>query len=44
MGVECLRLNGKPLEEVDCFNFLVSHMAADVGCERDVVHKMNGVY
>ena len=36
-------LNGDPLEEVDCFNkYLGSQVAADGGCERDVVHRMNG--
>ena len=33
-------LNGEPLEEVDCFKYLGSQMAADGGCERDVVHRM----
>ena len=37
-------LNGEPLEEVDCFNFLWSQVAADGGCERDVVHRMNEGY
>ena len=31
-------LNGEPLEEVNCFKSLGSQVAADVGCERDVVH------
>ena len=35
------RLNGKPLEEVDCFKYLDLQEAADGGCERDVVHKIN---
>ena len=34
-------LNGEPLEEVDCFKYLGSPVAADGGCERDVVHRMN---
>ena len=34
-------LNGESLEEVDCFKYLGSQVAADGGCERDVVHKMN---
>ena len=25
-------LNGEPLEEVDCFKYLVSQVAADGGC------------
>ena len=33
-------LNGKPLEKVDCFKYLRSQVAADGGCERDVVHRM----
>ena len=33
-------LNGEPLEEVDCFKYLGSQVAADGGCERDVVHRM----
>ena len=37
-------LNGEPLEAVDCFKYLGSQVAADVGCERDVVHKMNEGY
>ena len=32
------RLNGKPLEEVDCFKCLGSQVATDGGCERYVVH------
>ena len=31
-------LKGEPLEEVDCFKYLLSQVAADGGCERDVVH------
>ena len=37
-------LNGKPLEEVDWFKYLGSQMAADGGCERDVVQRTNEVY
>ena len=37
MGTECMILNGVPLEEVDCFKYLVSQVAAIGGCERDVV-------
>ena len=36
--------NGKPLEEVYCLKYLGSQVAADGGCERDVVHRMNEVY
>ena len=34
-------LNGEPLEEVDCFKYLGSQVAANGGCERDVVHRIN---
>ena len=34
-------LNGEPLEEVDCFKYLGSQVAADGGFKRDVVHRMN---
>ena len=37
-------LNGKQLEEVDCFKYLGSQVVADGGCERDVVHRMNEWY
>ena len=37
-------LNGEPLEEVDCFKYLWLQVAADGGCERDVVHRMNEGY
>ena len=37
-------LNGEPLEEVDCFKYLESKVAADGGCEMDVVHRMNEGY
>ena len=33
-------LNGKPLEEVDCFKYLGLEVAADGGRERDVVKKV----
>ena len=36
--------NCEPLEEVDCFKYLGSQLAADGGCERDVVHRMNERY
>ena len=36
-----VRLNGETLEEVDCFKYMGSQMAADVGCARDVVHIVN---
>ena len=37
-------LNGEPLEEVDCFKYLGSQVAADGGFERDVVQRMNEGY
>ena len=37
-------LNGEPLEEMDCFKHLGLQVAADGGCERDVVDKMNEGY
>ena len=37
-------LNGEPLEEVDCVKHLGSQVAADGGCERDVVNLMNEGY
>ena len=37
-------LNGEPLEEVDCFKYLGSQVAADGGCEKDEVHRMNEGY
>ena len=37
-------LNGEPSEEVDCFQYKGSQVAADRGCERDVIHRMNEGY
>ena len=37
-------LNGEPLEEGDCLKYLGSQVAANGGCERDVVHRMNEGY
>ena len=37
-------LNGEPLEEVDCFKYLGSRVAADGECKWDVVHRMNEGY
>ena len=34
----------EPLQELDCFKYLRSQVAADGGCERDVVHRMNEEY
>ena len=39
-----MKLNGEPLEEVGCFKYVGSQVAADGGCERDVVHRiMRGI-
>ena len=35
---------GELLEEVDCFKCPWSQVAADGGCEKDVVHRMNEAY
>ena len=37
-------LNGELFEEVDCFKYLRSQVAADGGCKNDVVHRMNEGY
>ena len=37
-------LNSEPLEEVDCFKYLWSQVAADGRCERDVMHRLNEGY
>ena len=37
-------LNGDPLEEVDCSEYLGSQVTADGRYERDVVHRMNEGY
>ena len=37
-------LNDEHLEEVDCCKYLGSQVAADGGCERHVVHRMNEEY
>ena len=37
-------LNSEPFKEVDCFKYLGLQVAANVGCERDVVHRMNDRY
>ena len=39
-----VRQSGKPLEEVDCFKYLGSQVAADGEYEGDVVHRMNKEY
>ena len=37
-------LNGEPFEKVNCFKYLGSQVAANGGCKRDVVHRMNEGY
>ena len=37
-------LNGEPLEEVDYLKYLGWQVAADGGCQRDMVHRMNEGY
>ena len=37
-------LSGQPLEEMHCYNYLGLQLAADGGCEKDVVHRMNEGY
>ena len=32
------------LKQMDCFKYLESQVAADGGCDRDVVHRMNQGY
>ena len=39
-----LILNGEPLEDVDCVKYLGLQVAADGGCESNVVHRMNEGY
>ena len=39
-----VRLNGEPLEEVDCFKYLGSQEVADQGCEMDVIHRSYDSY
>ena len=37
-------LKGEPLEEMDCFKYLGSQVAADGGCERDLAHRISEGY
>ena len=39
-GLMHVILNGESIEEVDCIKYLGSQVAADGGCENDVVHRM----
>ena len=36
--------NGEPLEEADCFKYMGSQVAADGGCDMDVVRRINEGY
>ena len=38
------RVNGKPLDVVDCFKYMVSQAAVDIGSYRVVVHRLNEWY
>ena len=35
-----VRLNGEPLQELDCFKNMGSQVTAYGGCEMDVEHRM----
>ena len=43
-GQKQVILNGEPLDEVDCFKYLRTQVAADGGCEYDMVHRMTEEY
>ena len=36
-----VRVNGGPLEKVDCLQYLGSQVDADGGCDMNVVHRMD---
>ena len=36
-----VRLNDEPLKEFDCFKYMWSQVAADAGCEGDLVYIIN---
>ena len=46
MGFECTvcETEWQTVEELDCFKYPGSQVAADRGCESDVVHRMNEAY
>ena len=44
VGPMYARLNMEPLEEVDSFKYQGSRVAADGGCDKDVVHRMTQRY
>ena len=44
MGLMHVMRNREPLYEVDWFKYLGLQVAADGGCERDVVHRINDGY
>ena len=41
MGRMNLRLNDKPLKELDCLKYMWSQVAVDAGCEGDLVNIIN---
>ena len=43
-GSNACDTKNEPVEEVDCFKYLGSQVAADGGCERGVVHRMDEGY
>ena len=43
-GSNACDIKCEPLDEVNCFKYLGSQVAADGGCERDVVHRINEGY
>ena len=43
-GTMHVKLYGEPSEEMDGFKYQESQVAADGGCERDVVHRKNEGY
>ena len=40
LGSNACDTKRQPLEEVECFKYLGSQVAADGRCERNVVHRM----
>ena len=40
-GLLQVRLNGEPLQEVDCLKYLRSEVEVDGVCEMDVLHMLN---
>ena len=44
LGRMHVKLNFESLEVVDCFKYLETQVAADSGCERYMLHRMNEDY